>query len=125
MSDEGNDERAGDCDEIADVIAFPEGGRESRRYMRDALGEVLREERHRQGRSLADVADRAAVSLPYLSEVERGRKEVSSELLDAITTALGVETAEVIERTARRMRLDASLRFRVQCGGAGSLALAA
>lgn len=71
--------------------------------LRDLIGDVLREERHRQGRTLADVAEAAAVSLPYLSEVERGRKDVSSELLGAMHDALGLDLAEVLERAGRRL----------------------
>ncbi len=70
----------------------------------DVLGDVLRTERLDQDRTLADVAERAAVSLPYLSEVERGRKEVSSDVLDAITRSLGIEVADVLERAADRLR---------------------
>lgn len=69
--------------------------------LRDLIGDVLREERHRQGRTLADVAEAAAVSLPYLSEVERGRKDVSSELLGAMHEALGLELSDVLDRAAR------------------------
>ena len=76
--------------------------------LRDVLGDVLREERRRQERTLAEVAADAAVSLPYLSEVERGRKEVSSDLLDAIGTALELPLVEILERAAERLRTDAS-----------------
>lgn len=73
--------------------------------LRDVIGDVLRTERQRQDRTLADVADEAAVSLPYLSEVERGRKEVSSDLLDAIIDSLGLDLAEVLERAADQLRI--------------------
>jgi len=75
--------------------------------LREVIGEVLRDERRRQERTLADVADQAAVSLPYLSEVERGRKEVSSDLLDAIGTALDLTLVEILDRSADRVRSDA------------------
>lgn len=90
-------------DDDADVIEFPLG--EARLGLREVLGEVLREERHRQGRTLADVADDAPVSIQYLSEVERGRKDVSSDLLDAMHRALDLELPEVLERAARRLRV--------------------
>lgn len=80
--------------------------------LRDVIGEVLRDERLRQERTLADVADDAAVSLPYLSEVERGRKEVSSDLLDAIVRSLGIDLADVLERAADRLRID---HLRIDC----------
>ncbi|MFT4471188.1 helix-turn-helix domain-containing protein [Arthrobacter sulfonylureivorans] len=57
--------------------------------LRDVYGTVLRRERRRQRRTLDDVASRAGVSLQYLSEIERGRKEASSEILAAICTSLG------------------------------------
>ncbi|MFJ3234376.1 helix-turn-helix domain-containing protein [Streptomyces sp. NPDC086787] len=57
---------------------------------RDLVGGVLRRERREQGRTLQDVADAARISLPYLSEIERGRKEASSEVLAAAADALGL-----------------------------------
>lgn len=62
---------------------------------RELLGEVLRAERMRQGRTLREVSVAARVSLGYLSEVERGQKEASSELLYAISQALGVSLSKV------------------------------
>ncbi len=75
--------------------------------LRDVIGDVLREERHDQGRTLAEVADAAHVSLPYLSEVERGRKEVSSDVLAAICDALELPLVDVFERGADRLRARA------------------
>lgn len=74
--------------------------------LRSVIGDVLRDERQRQERTLADVADEAAVSLPYLSEVERGRKEVSSDVLDAIGAALDLPLVEILERSTDRLRTD-------------------
>lgn len=71
--------------------------------LREALGDVLRDERHNQGRTLTDVADRAGVSVGYLSEIERGRKDVSSDVLTAVTGALDVSLPVVLERTATRL----------------------
>lgn len=62
---------------------------------RELLGEVLRSERIRQGRTLREVSLAARVSLGYLSEVERGQKEASSELLQAIGQALGVPLSSI------------------------------
>ena len=56
--------------------------------LRTEIGDVLREIRRKQGRTLREVSSEAQVSLGYLSEVERGQKEASSELLDAISEAL-------------------------------------
>ena len=96
-------------DHDAAVIPFPthrSGAPEQTddALLRDVLGDVLRDERLEQGRTLADVADDAAVSLPYLSEIERGRKEVSSDLLDAVIRSLDLDLAEVLERAADRLR---------------------
>ncbi|HXB89883.1 transcriptional regulator ClgR [Mycobacterium sp.] len=74
--------------------------------LREVLGDVLRRARTKQGRTLREVSDAARVSLGYLSEVERGRKEASSELLSAICTALDVPLAQLLveagEQLARR-----------------------
>lgn len=64
--------------------------------MRDLVGAALRRARLRQGRTLRDVADQAQVSLPYLSEIERGRKEPSSEVLAAVCRALGLRLADLV-----------------------------
>lgn len=64
--------------------------------LRRLLGSVLRRTRLRQGRTLREVSTSARVSLGYLSEVERGQKEASSELLISICTALGVPQSEVL-----------------------------
>ena len=59
--------------------------------LRTTLGYLLRRARWEQNRTLADVARAARVSLPYLSELERGRKEASSEILAAVCGALRIE----------------------------------
>ena len=64
--------------------------------LREALGESLRRVRTEQGRTLREVSNNARVSLGYLSEVERGQKEASSELLAAICDALAVELADIL-----------------------------
>lgn len=87
-----------------EIIAFPtRRPDEADLRWKDVLGDVLRDERLRQGRTLADVADEAAVSLPYLSEIERGRKDVSSDVLHAVHDALGLELTDVLERATRRL----------------------
>lgn len=67
---------------------------------RELLGDVLRAERMRQGRTLREVSLAARVSLGYLSEVERGQKEASSELLLAISQALGFQLSQVYAAVA-------------------------
>ena len=80
--------------------------------LRRLIGDVLRRHRIRQTRTLRDVSSAAGVSLGYLSEVERGRKEASSELLAAICGALDVSMSDVLRevsddlaREERRVRL--------------------
>ena len=68
--------------------------------LRRLIGDVLRRHRLRQARTLRDVSAVAQVSLGYLSEVERGRKEASSELLAAICAALNVSLAEVLREVS-------------------------
>jgi transcriptional regulator with XRE-family HTH domain len=68
--------------------------------LRRLIGDVLRRHRLRQARTLRDVSAAAQVSLGYLSEVERGRKEASSELLAAICAALDVSLAEVLREVS-------------------------
>ncbi|TDC90695.1 XRE family transcriptional regulator [Saccharopolyspora aridisoli] len=63
---------------------------------REELGRTLRATREDRGDRLVDVAERAGVSPQYLSEVERGRKEPSSEMIAAITGALGVELPDLL-----------------------------
>jgi len=67
---------------------------------REVIGAQLRRIRLLQGRTLRDVSAAASVSLGYLSEVERGEKEASSEMLIAICGALGVPLSVVLSRVA-------------------------
>jgi hypothetical protein len=67
---------------------------------RESVGRELREERLASGKRLVDVAEDAGVSPQYLSEVERGLKDPSSELLAAIAGALGLSVAEIATRVA-------------------------
>src|SRR5215471_5265491 len=71
----------------------PDRREQPRPLLRTVLGDVLRRTRREQHRTLSDVARAARVSMPYLSEVERGRKEASSEILAAICEALGIDLA--------------------------------
>jgi transcriptional regulator with XRE-family HTH domain len=67
---------------------------------RESVGRELREERLDAGKRLVDVAQDAGVSPQYLSEVERGLKDPSSELLAAMAGALGLSVAELATRVA-------------------------
>jgi transcriptional regulator with XRE-family HTH domain len=72
--------------------------------LRRVIGGVLRRIRLRQGRTLREVAQAAGVSLPYLSEVERGRKEASSEVLAAICRALGIHLSDLLGEARDELR---------------------
>ena len=93
---------------------------------RRLLGEVLRAHRVDQGRTLRQLSADARVSLGYMSEIERGRKEASSELLSAICGALDVPLSEVLlgvadavalEEAAMGLRLSKDLEPAVQRPG--------
>jgi XRE family transcriptional regulator, stress-response regulator len=72
--------------------------------LRTQLGTTLRGHRLRQRRTLRDVSGAARVSLGYLSEVERGQKEASSELLASICDALDVELADLLAEVSLGLR---------------------
>ncbi|GAA4695964.1 MULTISPECIES: helix-turn-helix domain-containing protein [Kocuria] len=71
--------------------------------LRQEIGEVLRNVRQRQGRTLREVSHSARVSLGYLSEVERGQKEASSELLASICAALAIPLSQMLREVAERL----------------------
>ncbi|WP_153397849.1 helix-turn-helix domain-containing protein [Ornithinicoccus halotolerans] len=73
--------------------------------LRRELGDVLREKRQDQGRTLREVSASASVSLGYLSEVERGEKEASSELLASICRALDLPLSQMLSDVAGRVSL--------------------
>jgi transcriptional regulator with XRE-family HTH domain len=72
--------------------------------LRTQLGTILRGHRLRQRRTLRDVSGAARVSLGYLSAVERGQKEASSELLASICDALDVELADLLAEVSEELR---------------------
>ena len=73
--------------------------------LRHLLGDALRRLRLRQGRTLREVSAAARVSLGYLSEVERGQKEASSELLGSICSALGTPLSQVLREVSDNIAL--------------------
>ena len=81
---------------MAEVAYIGPDGHRHKPLLRTLAGEVLRHRRIAQRRTLADVARAARVSVPYLSEVERGRKEASSEVLAAVCEALGLDLADFL-----------------------------
>ncbi|MEV5542158.1 helix-turn-helix transcriptional regulator [Saccharopolyspora shandongensis] len=100
---------------MADVLPFHRNrtstpDREPEPLWREVLGRSLRTTREEQGGRLVDIAERAGISPQYLSEIERGRKEPSSEMIAAVTGALGVDLADLLAGIAGDVR---------QCRGAG------
>src|SRR3954463_1600444 len=87
------------------VPPLPTAGQETAMtLLRTQLGNTLRGHRLRQRRTLRDVSGRARVSLGYLSEVERGQKEASSELLASICDALDLELADLLAEVSDSLR---------------------
>ena len=77
--------------------------------LREVVGDTLRALRLRQRRTLREVSSTARVSLGYLSEVERGQKEPSSELLAAICGALDVELSDLFQEVSMVLRREEKL----------------
>lgn len=95
---------------------------------REALGRSLRATREERGGRLVDVAERAGISPQYLSEIERGRKEPSSEMIAAVTGALGVDLADLLVGIAgdvRRRRTTGLATLRRPARPTGPVLLAA
>jgi len=84
--------------------------------LREVIGNVFRRLRRERGITLRELAERAQVSVPYLSEIERGRKEPSSEILAAICRALDLDLTDLLAEvqfdlaTAVRATLPVTLR---------------
>ena len=73
---------------------------------RASLGDVLRAERMRQGMTLRELSSSARVSLGYISEIERGQKEASSELLSALCEALDVPLSGVLREVSDHVAIE-------------------
>lgn len=71
--------------------------------LRQEIGDVLRQHRQAQGQTLRQVAAKASVALGYLSEVERGQKEVSSEILASVADALQVPLYVLLRDVSARI----------------------
>lgn len=74
--------------------------------VRHEIGDVLRDFRQRKGHTLRQVASRASVALGYLSEVERGQKEASSEILASVAEALDTPISVIMREVADRLALS-------------------
>jgi transcriptional regulator with XRE-family HTH domain len=83
----------------------PAAGGSASTLLREHLGDALRRHRLRQGRTLREVSAIARVSLAYLSEIERGRKEASSELLAAVCEALEVPLSSLLIEVSDQIAL--------------------
>ncbi len=88
--------------EIGRII--PLGGQSLEPLWREVLGSRLRTLRADRDETLAQTAERAGISPQYLSEVERGRKEASSEMIAALAGALGITVADLMAGTADDLR---------------------
>jgi transcriptional regulator with XRE-family HTH domain len=73
---------------------------------RRLLGDVLRDQRMRRGMTLREVSAEARVSLGYISEIERGQKEASSELLASLCSALDVSLSDVLRDVSDAVALE-------------------
>ncbi|TAL46302.1 MAG: XRE family transcriptional regulator [Salinibacterium sp.] len=77
--------------------------------VRQEIGDVLRDFRLQKGRTLRQVASKASVALGYLSEVERGQKEASSEILASVADALGTPISVIMREVGDRLAVIESL----------------
>ncbi len=84
---------------------------------RDVLGATLRDLRHDRGRTLVETAERAGISPQYLSEVERGRKDPSSEVVAAVAGALGTTVLDLSATVVDQLRSSARLADLGSSGG--------
>jgi DNA-binding XRE family transcriptional regulator len=87
-----------------DRVSSPEPERDPAPLWREVLGRSLRAVREEQRGRLVDVAERAGISPQYLSEIERGRKEPSSEMIAAVAGALGMDLADLLAGIAVDLR---------------------
>lgn len=81
--------------------------------MRQEIGDVLRDFRLQKGRTLRQVAGDASVALGYLSEVERGQKEASSEILSAVAEALETPLSIILGEVSQRLALSEGIDLQI------------
>lgn len=75
--------------------------------LQQTVGAVIRRERRRRGLTMKSLAKRAALSVVYLGEIERGQKYPSALVLERLAEALGLQTPDVLERVAADLRVEA------------------
>jgi transcriptional regulator with XRE-family HTH domain len=91
-------------------VASGDEGKETRMVLfRRLLGDVLRAQRMRRGMTLREVSAEARVSLGYISEIERGQKEASSELLASLCSALDLPLSVMLREVSDLVALEESL----------------
>src|ERR1700734_4360642 len=100
--------------EIGRII--PLGGQALEPLWREVLGSRLRTLRADRDETLAQTAERAGISPQYLSEIERGRKEASSEMVAALAGALGTTVADLMAGTAEDLRRATTTIFAIGSG---------
>lgn len=118
---------------MADIVAFPRAPRPARRpqqsdpepLWRELLGDQLRRRRHEREETLTETAEKAGVSPQYLSEVERGLKEPSSEMIAAISGALETSLIELTSAVADELRSTVDTASAMVSAGRAVFALAA
>jgi len=112
---------------MAEIVPFPSTRtpRTPEPLWRDLLGAELRRRRHERGDTLAETADAAGVSPQYLSEMERGLKEPSSEMIAAVAGALDLSLRELTSAVAEGLRPTAALPAAPQRPAGQAFALAA
>src|SRR6204780_5121813 len=94
---------------MAEIIGiFPQWGQAPEPLWREVLGHPLRTLRADRDETLAQTAERAGISPQYLSEIERGRKEPSSEMIAALAGALDITVADLMADTAEDLRRAAT-----------------
>ncbi|MFD4182455.1 helix-turn-helix domain-containing protein [Rhodococcus sp. NPDC058514] len=112
---------AADRPVVVDIATRRRDGRRTERdrpapLLRQVYGEILRNERRDQDRTLDDVAREVGMSKQYLSEMERGRKEPSSEMLTSVCDALGLPLENLLARGVRRLSAPLRTGQRVETG---------
>lgn len=117
---------------MAEMLPFPDASKTPRRSQgdpeplwREMLGEQLRRLRHEREETLGETAARAGVSPQYLSEVERGLKEPSSEMIAAIAGALETTLIELVSSVTDQLRTTAVPASVAVSAGRGAFSLAA
>ena len=93
--------------------------------LRHAIGAALRRIRLDDGRTLREVSHAANISMPYLSEIERGRKEPSSEILAGICSALGMTLVDLLQEVTSEAMAPAPVTAITSAHGASGVTLAA